>query len=118
LTIGPDLLGCVNNVKPSDILICTDSRATKENMIKGIKNLVNDSQAGDSIVFYYSGHGSQMHSTEEPDKFDEVLCPHNMDFNLNFLSDNKLSTIFSKLPNKPILPKLFLQAQPFSLMNG
>src|SRR5215211_2464640 len=85
LILGPDLQGCVNDVqdmantlvicgfKPSDILICTDSRATKENMIKGIKSLVDGSLAGDSIVFYYSGHGSQMLTTEEPDEFNEVL---------------------------------------------
>lgn len=108
---GQDLGGCVNDVqdmantlvicgfRPNDILICTDNRATKANMAKGISSLVADSKRNDSIVFYYSGHGSQMRNTgEESDMHDEVLCPHDMDFGNNSLSDNELSNIFSKLP--------------------
>lgn len=108
---GQDLAGCVNDVKdmantlvicgftPEDIIICTDGRATKQNMIKGIRQLVNKAKKDDSIVFYYSGHGSQMSNPEEsPDKKDEVLCPHDMDFSNTFISDDELSNIFRALP--------------------
>jgi hypothetical protein len=110
---GQDLNGCVNDVKdiantlvicgfePKNILICTDNRATKENIMKGVTQLVANSKEKDSIVFYYSGHGSQVANLtdkEELDRKDEVLCPHDMDFNRSYISDNELAKIFSKLP--------------------
>ena len=89
-TIGPDLRGCINDVKdmantlvicgflPKDIGICTDQRATKQNIVKGIASLVGNSKNGDSIVFYYAGHGSQTVSRpgdrDEPDGQDEGYC--------------------------------------------
>jgi hypothetical protein len=108
---GQDLAGCVNDVKdmantlvicgftPKDIVICTDNRATKQNVIKGIKQVVSRAKKDDSIVFYYSGHGSQVYNAEEePDKKDEVLCPHDMDFSSSFISDDELAGIFKTLP--------------------
>ena len=110
---GQDLSGCVNDVRdmantlvicgfePRDIQICTDQRAIKSNIIKGITQLVMNSQEKDSIVFYYSGHGSQIPSSsksKEIDQFDEVLCPHDMDFSNQVIRDDELAKIFSTLP--------------------
>ena len=110
---GQDLEGCVNDVrdmantlvicgfKPRDILICTDSRATKKNIIKGLEHLVKNSNKNDSLVFYYSGHGSQVTDTneEEHDYYDEVLCPHDMDFSGVYISDDEISKIISMINN-------------------
>jgi hypothetical protein len=110
---GQDLSGCVNDVRdmantlvicgfePKNIRICTDERATKKNIIKGITDLISNTKDKDSIVFYYSGHGSQVPSSsksDEIDQFDEVLCPHDMDFSNQVLKDDELALLFSKLP--------------------
>jgi len=90
---GPDLNGCVNDVKdmattltapgfvpsnPSTLRICTNARATRANIMNGVKWLVTGAQSGDLLVFYYSGHGSQVADLEgdEIDKLDETICPH------------------------------------------
>lgn len=50
---------------------------TRANMIKAMKMLVRGSKAGDSLVFHYSGHGSNMKDDDmdEKDRLDEALQP-------------------------------------------
>ena len=110
---GPDLRGCVNDVRdvastlnalsivpavPLNMRILTDSRATRANIIAGLKWLVNGAKKGDVLIFHYSGHGSQMvdPSGEEPDVRDETICPH--DFaTAGMIKDDDLRAIFSTL---------------------
>lgn len=93
---GPDLRGCVNDVRdmahtlnvlgivppgPGSIRILTDARATRANILNGLKWLITGVNKGDVIVFYYSGHGSQVpdlsgDELEAPPKKDETICPH------------------------------------------
>ena len=110
---GPDLHGCVNDVKdmantlvilgfsPKNIRILTDCAATKANILAGLSWLLGGVVKGDSIVFYYSGHGSQIVDTggDEIDKKDEIICPHDINFaNKVYISDDDFRAIFSKLP--------------------
>lgn len=50
---------------------------TKHNILESLRWLVKDCQAGDSLVFYFSGHGLQQpdFKEDEVDGFDESLCP-------------------------------------------
>jgi len=50
---------------------------TKHNIMESLRWLVKDCEAGDSLVFYFSGHGSQQpdFKEDEIDGFDETLCP-------------------------------------------
>ncbi|KAJ1402232.1 Caspase-like domain superfamily [Sesbania bispinosa] len=50
---------------------------TKHNILESLRWLVKDCQAGDSLVFYFSGHGLQQpdFKEDEIDGFDETLCP-------------------------------------------
>ncbi|RDX79109.1 Metacaspase-1, partial [Mucuna pruriens] len=50
---------------------------TKNNILESLRWLVKDCQPGDSLVFYFSGHGLQQPDFEEDeiDGFDETLCP-------------------------------------------
>ncbi|MGE5362759.1 MAG: caspase family protein [Bacteroidota bacterium] len=112
-TGGPDLNGCINDVRdmantlvilgysPRTLKLCTDARATRINILNGLKWLLKDAVRGDSLVFYYSGHGSQItdiHRNEEPDFMDEILCPHDIDFANNVVvSDDDISAILSTL---------------------
>jgi len=69
---GPDLSGCVNDVRDmadtlvicgfetKNIRIYTDKRATKQGILAGLTWLLNGAKTGDSLVFFYSGHESQV----------------------------------------------------------
>ncbi|XP_062022365.1 metacaspase-1-like [Rosa rugosa] len=50
---------------------------TKKNIEKSLKWLVEGCQAGDSLVFYFSGHGLRQpdFKDDEVDGFDETICP-------------------------------------------
>jgi hypothetical protein len=90
---GPDLHGCVNDVKDFantlgalsivpisgvSMRILTDRNATRQNILAGLKWLLSGATAGDVRVFYYSGHGTYVVDTsgEETDNKDEAICPH------------------------------------------
>ena len=67
---GSDLRGCVNDVQHmrnclssyygfnlDNIRVLTDLRATKKEILARLDWLIDDAQAGDELVFHYSGHG-------------------------------------------------------------
>ena len=114
---GSDLAGCVNDVRDmiNTLVICgfpsqsigvhTDARATKKGIIYGLNWLTSNSKKGDSLVFYYSGHGSQIADTnwngdeDETDGKDEILCPHDLDWTPNtVLRDDEIRKAFQKIP--------------------
>jgi len=113
--LGNNLRGCINDVtnirdilirfygfKVEDIRVVTDERATKNNIMIRLKWLVTDSKAGDKLLFHYSGHGSQIrdrNGDEVNDRLDELLCPNNMTFDGNYILDDELKSILSKLPS-------------------
>lgn len=64
-----------------------------------MKWLVTDSQAGDSLVFYFSGHGVRQPDFEnnELDGYDETICPADF-MQEGLISDNEIySTIILPL---------------------
>jgi len=85
----------------ANIRLCTDRCATKTGILGGLQWLITGAKRGDSLVFYYSGHGSQVADTsgDEIDRKDEILCPHNINFaDKIYISDDDLRGIFSHLP--------------------
>ncbi|EQC28810.1 hypothetical protein SDRG_13491 [Saprolegnia diclina VS20] len=50
---------------------------TRANIISGMRWLVQGAKAGDSLVFFFSGHGSRVKDMEgdEADGMDETICP-------------------------------------------
>jgi len=111
--LGADLQGCVNDVnnmyalltntfgfKPDNIRVLIDERATRQGIIDRLKWLLDKAMAGDELVFHYSGHGSQIrdrNGDELDDQLDEILCPHDMDWD-NPLTDDILAEILKQLP--------------------
>jgi hypothetical protein len=106
---GQDLSGCVADAQdmantlvilgfqPKDMLICTDRRATKAGITKGLKWLVKGAKKGDTLAFYYSGHGSQIADIggDEVDGKDEILCPHDTSFQDGvYITDDLLRKTF------------------------
>ena len=111
---GSDLNGCVNDVTNirdillkyfgfdvNDIRVVVDDRATKENIMNRLRWLVADAKAGDSLLFHFSGHGSQIRDRdgdELKDNLDEILCPHDMDWDGRNIVDDDLAELFGTLP--------------------
>ncbi|CAK7328479.1 unnamed protein product [Dovyalis caffra] len=66
-----------------NILVLTEEESepafvpTKKSIENSFKWLVDDCQAGDSLVFYFSGHGVRQPDmdSDESDGFDETICP-------------------------------------------
>ena len=111
---GPDLQGCVPDVqdvahtlnalgivpaKPGTLRILTDVRATRTNILNGLKWLLTKVKKGDLIIFYYSGHGSQLPDLEgdEIDGKDETLCPHDYS-TAGMITDDDLRQVLSGVP--------------------
>jgi len=90
-----ELKGCINDVKNVSALVCqrynfqnclylTDEQTdpnkkpTYNNIIEGMKWLVQGAKSGDSLFFHYSGHGGTARDnsdTDETDGFDETILP-------------------------------------------
>jgi uncharacterized caspase-like protein len=111
-TGGPDLNGCVNDARDmaNTLVICgfpalsvrilTNHNATKANIISNLTNLVTTSKKGDSIVFYYSGHGTRVAnigSDFEVDGLDDAICPHDY-ASAGVIRDDEFAAILKKLP--------------------
>ncbi|KAJ6734464.1 hypothetical protein OIU79_001680 [Salix purpurea] len=63
-------------------------------IVESMEGLVKDCQAGDSLVFYFSGHGIRKLDFEgdERDGFDENICP--VDFlTEGMISDNEINSL-------------------------
>jgi metacaspase-1 len=104
---GSNLQGCVNdatNVRDillryygfttNDIRVLVDARATKSAIMDRLNWLVKDAKAGDKLLFHFSGHGSQIRDRdgdELKDQLDEIICPHDMDWDGTYIVDDDLS---------------------------
>ncbi|KAJ6420780.1 hypothetical protein OIU84_028194 [Salix udensis] len=72
----------INNFgfKEENIIVLTDLQmeTTRKKIVESMEWLVKDCQAGDSLVFYFSGHGIRKPDFEgdERDGFDENICPY------------------------------------------
>ncbi|KAL7585792.1 hypothetical protein Lser_V15G46018 [Lactuca serriola] len=65
---------------------------TKRNIQEALRWLVKDNQHGDSLVFYFSGHGLRQPDffDDENDGFDETICP--LDFRTEgMIIDNEIN---------------------------
>ncbi|KAK8518950.1 hypothetical protein V6N13_017793 [Hibiscus sabdariffa] len=67
---------------------------TRKNIEESLRWLVRDCQPGDSLVFFYSGHGLRVRdfNNDEIDGFDETICP--VDFQeAGMIVDNDLNSL-------------------------
>ena len=109
-----DLQGCVNDITnvydvlvkyfgfvPTDITMLTDRRAVKKAILEGLERLISRAANGDTLVFHYSGHGSQVADTDgdEPaDRKDEIICPWDYDWDGTYIRDDDFADIFGDIP--------------------
>ena len=116
---GNELKGCVNDVRqmadtlqsqygfPGDgnLRILTDARATTKAILDGLAWLTSGASPGDSLVFHYSGHGSQVpdrNGDETTDRLDEILCPYDLDWE-HPLTDDDLAAACARVPRGALL---------------
>ncbi|KAA8539732.1 hypothetical protein F0562_026424 [Nyssa sinensis] len=73
---------------------------TKQNMRMALYWLVQGCQPGDSLLFHYSGHGSQQrnYTGDEVDGYDETLCPLDFETQGMIVDDEINATIVKPLP--------------------
>ncbi|XP_058207454.1 metacaspase-1-like [Rhododendron vialii] len=114
-----ELKGCINDAKcmkylltnrfkfpESSILMLTEEeidpyrRPTKHNIRMAMYWLVQGCQPGDSLVFHYSGHGSQQrnYTGDEIDGYDETLCPLDFETQGMIVDDEINDAIVKPLP--------------------
>ncbi|CAL5379525.1 unnamed protein product [Camellia sinensis] len=70
---------------------------TKENMQKALRWLVADCKSGDSLVFYFSGHGLRQldFDMDENDDYDETICPSDF-MTAGMILDNDINNTIVK----------------------
>ena len=62
----------------------------------GLSYMMQNAQPGDSLLFFFAGHGTQVEDDgEEPDGFDEAICASDK---LNLITDDDLREILINLP--------------------
>lgn len=120
----PRLSGCVNDVAlvrrilkeyldvpNDDIRVVVNERATKANIMHRLRAMIDHSEAGDALVFFFSGHGSQIRDRsgdELNDFLDEVICPYDMDWDRGtYILDDDLDALFAELPEDVLLEAFF-----------
>ncbi|MEW6719621.1 MAG: caspase family protein [Thermodesulfobacteriota bacterium] len=113
------LKGCLNDVRrmeetlrgeygfagKEDIRVLTDSAATTGAILDGLSWLSAGAKPGDSLVFHYSGHGSQVpdrSGDETTDGMDEILCPYDVDWERP-LTDDDLAAACGGIPRGALL---------------
>jgi Caspase domain len=83
--------GCINDVlavqrliklsyPDAELELLTDDtfeKPTRDNILKKLTKLVENAKSGDTLIFDYSGHGSQVQDIhgDEADGLDETICP-------------------------------------------
>lgn len=114
-----ELKGCVNDVRQmadtlqhrygfsgdGNLRVLTDARATTKAILDGLAWLTAGASPGDSLVFHYSGHGSQVpdrNGDETTDRLDEILCPYDLDWE-HPLTDDDLAAACARVPRGALL---------------
>ena len=101
------------------IRILIDEDATKENILSALDSLATQTKAGDSLFWYYSGHGFMMLDEngdeafrEAGDRYDEILVPYDAapwpreratDPNPTMLSDDEIARALSGMDGKRVV---------------
>ncbi|MFT7222873.1 MAG: hypothetical protein ACI82Z_000404 [Cellvibrionaceae bacterium] len=92
----------------SNVCMLIDSRATKQNVIDAFRTLTDRADSGDSVVFYYAGHGSQVRDSnlDESDGMDETFLVYdartkdNSGRAISDLRDDTFNTLLAALHKK------------------
>ena len=85
--------------------LVTDRAATRERILKELSTLIGGSRAGDTLVFQYAGHGTQVEDLDGDEAGgdtpgqDEAICPVDFDRGA-FVIDDDIAEEVAKLPDR------------------
>ncbi|MCP4783965.1 MAG: caspase family protein [Fuerstiella sp.] len=112
------LNGCLTDVKNMERLLresfgfespsirtLTDGDVVWDAIIDGFNWLGEDAEAGDRLVFHFSGHGSFIPSDDDDETDDELICLWDMDWGdpNSFMRDDDLRDLTEIIPTGPRL---------------
>jgi len=88
-----------------EIRLMLDGEATRANILAALDRwLIGGSKPGDTLVFYYSGHGSRVPDADgdEPDGCDEAIVPVDIGSNrrTNLIVDDELKALFGGVADR------------------
>lgn len=106
-----ELRGCINDANNVERLLVDvyqfdqvvkllEGEATTDGIKTALYDMVTDAAPGDVLFFHYSGHGSQVYdaSGDETDRFDEIICPIDINWRDKIIKDDDLKSIFNLVP--------------------
>ena len=103
------------DVGADEIHLLTDAAATRDAILSEFQTwLIDGTQSGDRVIFYFAGHGAQVEDEsgdEGDDRFDEVLAPHDVAGELEgtdagltgFITDDEMEELLGKLDGREVL---------------
>ncbi|MCX6166164.1 MAG: caspase family protein, partial [Ignavibacteriae bacterium] len=91
--------------KTENIIVDTNSLATREKILNDIKTLIDKSKKGDVVFLFYSGHGSQRYNSlsKEIYKKDETIVPYDAYLGTHDIRDKELAVLENQFLEKGIL---------------
>lgn len=95
-----ELLPALYGFQPSDIVTLTNQQATRAEIFSALqRHLVEPARKGDIIVFYFTGHGSQVRNSRsrEADRLDESILPADSHRGAPDIRDKELRAIFNHI---------------------
>jgi len=83
----------------TDIRELTDLQATRQGILDAINQLIADTEKGDRVVIYYSGHGSQRLDikSSKKDQRDQTIVPVDAWKGVKDIRDKELAVLFNKI---------------------
>jgi hypothetical protein len=87
----------------NNIHIVTQEKATREGILQAMKKyLLDEPSRGDTIVFYYAGHGSQRYNslTDKPFHLDETIVPSDASGGAFDIRDKEIARLFNQIVDR------------------
>ncbi len=90
----------------NNIHIVEEDQATREGILQAMKKyMLEEPVRGDTVVFYYAGHGSQRYNslTDKPFHLDETIVPSDASSGAFDIRDKEIARLFNQIVDKGIL---------------
>jgi hypothetical protein len=112
-----NLSGCVNDANAMRQILRTrfgfedrnitrllDGKATRAAILSALKKAGTDSGKGDTVIFYYAGHGSQVPNskTKEEDRLDETIVPADSALGAKDIRDKELARLYDAILDRGV----------------
>ncbi|HEX8154382.1 MAG TPA: caspase family protein, partial [Thermoanaerobaculia bacterium] len=121
----PNLTGAANDVRMmeellvllygferKDIATLTNQQASRVAIVQALETLAAAASKGDTVFFYFAGHGSQVRNTRsaEPDRLDESIVPADSRAGALDIRDKELRRVFNRILDRGARLTVFLDS--------